>query len=65
MKVIRKQSLYRVIVWLAAEIILNCVGLDDLADYSEFVFERNTIALTAMCKKVKYTSSKKKSILNV
>jgi short-subunit dehydrogenase len=30
----------KVIVWLAAEIILNCVGLDDLADYSEFVFER-------------------------
>ena len=43
MKVIWKQNLYRVIVWLAAEIILNCVGLDDLADYSEFVFERNTI----------------------
>ncbi len=43
MKLIWKQSLYRVIVWLVAEIILNCVGLDDLADYSEFVFERNTI----------------------
>ena len=43
MKVIWKQSLYRVMVWLAAEVILNCVGLDDLADYSEFVFERNTI----------------------
>lgn len=44
MKGIWKQSLSRAIVWLAAEIILNCVGLDDLADYSEFVFERNTIA---------------------
>ncbi len=43
MKVIWKQSLYRVMVWLAAEVILNCVGLDDLADYSEFIFERNTI----------------------
>lgn len=43
MKVIEKQSLSRAIVWLAAEIILNFVGLDDLADYSEFVFERNTI----------------------
>ena len=38
-----KQSLSRIIVWVAAEVILNCVGLDDLADYSEFVFERNTI----------------------
>ena len=45
MKVIWKQSLYRVMVWLAAEVILNCVGLDDLADYSEFIFERNTIDL--------------------
>ncbi|MBE9046217.1 hypothetical protein IQ255_17695 [Pleurocapsales cyanobacterium LEGE 10410] len=40
-----KQSLSRILVWLAAEVILNCVGLDDLADYSEFVFERNIIAL--------------------
>ncbi|MDJ0589801.1 MAG: hypothetical protein QNJ72_07365 [Pleurocapsa sp. MO_226.B13] len=40
-----KQSISRIIIWLAAEIILNCVGLDDLADYSEFVFERNTITL--------------------
>ena len=45
MKPIWKQSLYRVIVWLVAEIILNCVGLDDLADYSEFIFEGNTINL--------------------
>ncbi len=45
MKVIWKQSLHRIIIWLAAEIILNCVGLDNLADFSEFVFERNTIDL--------------------
>ncbi len=45
MKGIWKQSLYRVTVWLAAEIILNCLGIDNLADYSEFVFERNTIDL--------------------
>ena len=36
-----KQSLSRIIIWFAAEVILNCVGLDDLADYSEYVFERN------------------------
>lgn len=41
MKAIWQKSLMKVIVWLAAEIILNCVGLDDLADYSEFVFERH------------------------
>ncbi len=57
MKAMWKQSLSRAIVWLATEIILNCVGLDDLADYSEFVFERNGIAFTAVCQKVQYSSS--------
>ncbi|WP_421658951.1 hypothetical protein [Leptothermofonsia sp. ETS-13] len=27
-------------IWLAAEILLTVVGLDNLADYSEFIFER-------------------------
>lgn len=32
--------------WLLTEIILNLVGLDNLADYSEFLFEQEvTIAL--------------------
>ena len=62
MKVIWKQSLYRIIIWLAAEIILNCVGLDNLADFSEFVFERNTIDLFKNKqrwenKKVQFTST--------
>lgn len=30
--------LSQLLLWLALEIILNLVGLDDLADYSEFVF---------------------------
>ena len=25
--------------WLVAEIVLNLIGIDDLADYSEFLFE--------------------------
>lgn len=25
--------------WLASEIVLNFLGIDDLADYSEFIFE--------------------------
>ena len=36
--------LTKTLIWLASEIILNSIGLDTLADYSEFVFERNTIA---------------------
>lgn len=26
-------------VWLGTELALTCLGLDDLADYSEFVFQ--------------------------
>ncbi len=40
-----KRSLSRIVVWLAAEIILNFVGLDDVADYSEYIFERNTTTI--------------------
>ncbi len=39
----RKKWLTRIIVWLATEILLNLVGLDELADFSEFVFEKNII----------------------
>lgn len=35
-----KRSLLKIAVWLIAEIILNFIGLDDLADYSEFVLEK-------------------------
>ncbi|VEP17366.1 conserved hypothetical protein [Hyella patelloides LEGE 07179] len=28
-------------VWLAAEIWLNLIGIDDIADYSEFLFSQN------------------------
>ena len=30
--------------WLVAEIVLNFMGIDDLADYSEFVFDKKFIA---------------------
>ena len=33
----------RTFIWLAAEIVLSWIGLDDLADYGEFVFEKNLI----------------------
>ncbi|MDJ0708096.1 MAG: hypothetical protein QNJ46_32890 [Leptolyngbyaceae cyanobacterium MO_188.B28] len=36
-----KKGLIRTVVWVTAEILLNCVGGDDLADYSEFIFERH------------------------
>ena len=30
----------RCLIWMIAEIILNFMGLDDLADYSEFILEK-------------------------
>ncbi len=36
----RNRSVMRCLLWIVAEIILNFIGLDDLADYSEFILER-------------------------
>ena len=40
-------ALGKFFVWLAAEIILSMLGIDDLADYSEFIFEKNVTVLIA------------------
>ncbi len=45
MQVRWKTLLVRITVWLSLEIWLNLVGLDDLADYSEFIFEQNNWSL--------------------
>ena len=42
-KTLRQKPLTKIIIWLAAEILLTFMGLDDLADYSEFIFEKNII----------------------
>ena len=44
MKVNWQKFWMRLIIFLTLEIVLNFLGLDDLADYSEFIFERNAIA---------------------
>ncbi|HEY9635307.1 MAG TPA: hypothetical protein V6D14_18030 [Coleofasciculaceae cyanobacterium] len=33
-------------LWLVTEIILNLFGLDNLADYSEFIFEQEVMIAT-------------------
>ena len=38
-----KKVLTKTIVWIIAEVCLNSLGLDNLADYSEFIFEREVI----------------------
>lgn len=40
MKVQWKRILVKITVWLITDLLLNFLGLDDLADYGEFIFER-------------------------
>ena len=37
-----KFGVCKLFVWLAAEIIFSMLGIDDLADYSEFIFEKDS-----------------------
>jgi hypothetical protein len=41
-----KNLLCQIAVWLVAEIILNLLGIDNLADYGEFVFDKDAIMIT-------------------
>ena len=45
MKVRWKKLLVTTTLWLVAEIWLNFLGIDDLADYGEFIFEQHFIVL--------------------
>ena len=40
-----QKLLFKLIFWLLVEIVLNLMGLDDIADYGEFVFPSETILL--------------------
>jgi hypothetical protein len=46
MKVEWKKMVVKVTVWVVAEIILNLIGLDNLANYTEFVYEQDMVILT-------------------
>ena len=38
-----KYLLAKIFVWLMSEIILTFLGIDNLADYSEFIFKPNLV----------------------
>jgi hypothetical protein len=40
-----KKAILTATVWLLTEILLNSLNLDLIADYGEFVLQRNTIAI--------------------
>lgn len=39
-----RKLLFNLSLWLVAEVVLTVLGLDNLADYSEFVFQSQTLA---------------------
>lgn len=41
-----KKLVFKVGVWIALEAFFGYVGVDTIADYSEFIFERNFIILS-------------------
>ena len=41
-----QKTLIQISFWLIIEILLNLLGLDNLADYSEFVFDQKTITVS-------------------
>jgi len=47
MRVKWKTLIAKLTVWMALELLLNLLGLDQLADYSEFLFHPNSMFLTA------------------
>lgn len=40
-----KKLILRVGIWLTLELFFNFSGLDTIADYSEFIFERELVSL--------------------
>jgi hypothetical protein len=55
MQVRWKKLLSQIMVWLVVEIILNLLGLDNLADYGEFVFDKDAIAIAAIFNLANYS----------
>ena len=45
MKIQWQKLWFKIILWLGAEILLTSIGLDDLADYSEFLCQQQEMAL--------------------
>ena len=45
MRIRQRQAFTKILLWIVTETMLGFAGLDDLADYSEFIFERNAIVI--------------------
>jgi hypothetical protein len=50
MKLRWKTLFVQVAIWAVSEVALTCVGVDDLADYSEFILDRKQALIEAISK---------------
>lgn len=48
MKLRWKTLFVQVVVWAVSEVALTCAGMDDLADYSEFILDRKQALIEAI-----------------
>lgn len=46
-----KKFMARIFLWIVAEVCLGAIGLDNMADYSEFVFAEKRITEFSLIKK--------------
>lgn len=44
-----KKVCFKVTTWILSEIVLNILGLDNLADYSEYIFDQEVIISLHHC----------------
>ena len=51
-----KKLIICLLIWLTTEILFNFIGIDDLADYSEFIFERCEINNIPVCIVLNYSN---------
>lgn len=54
MKLRWKTLFVQVVIWTVSEVALNCVGMDDLADYSEFILDRKQALIEAIAESTSF-----------
>ena len=45
---LKNKLIAKIVIWLAAEILLNFLGMDDLADYSEFTEAKYSLSTSRL-----------------
>ncbi|MDJ0532955.1 MAG: hypothetical protein QNJ70_10755 [Xenococcaceae cyanobacterium MO_207.B15] len=48
MKILWHKLLLKLTIWLVLEIVLNLMGIDNIVDYSEYIFTHNNTATASV-----------------